>query len=125
MMETIMFRKLRLVAIAAALFGCAALAPTPAAAWYGRYHHGWWGLPFHIGAPVSYGYGNCYVRQLLPTPWGPLEADQPLLLSRFVPRGNGLPGLLQLEHEPEIFMQIYRKAMQPERGGKQLRYRRV
>jgi hypothetical protein len=71
MMETIMFRKLRLVAIAAALFGCAALAPTPAAAWYGRYHHGWWGLPFHTGAPVSYGYGNCYVRQLLPTPWGP------------------------------------------------------
>jgi hypothetical protein len=70
MMETTMFRKLGLVAVAAALSG-AALAPTPAAAWYGGYHHGWWGPRVYFGAPVSYGYGNCYVRELVRTPWGP------------------------------------------------------
>jgi hypothetical protein len=78
MMETTMFRKLSLVAAAAALSG-AALGPTPAAAWYGGYHHGWyggyhrawWGPRVYFGAPVSYGYGNCYVRELLQTPWGP------------------------------------------------------
>jgi hypothetical protein len=47
------------------------LAPTPAAAWYGGYHHGWWGPRVYFGAPVSYGYGNCYVRELVRTPWGP------------------------------------------------------
>ena len=25
----------------------------------------------HIGGPAYYGYGGCYVRQLVPTPWGP------------------------------------------------------
>ena len=70
MMETTMFRKLSLVAFAAVALGGAALAPTPAAAWYGGYHHGW-GPRFYFGAPVSYGYGNCYVRELLRTPWGP------------------------------------------------------
>jgi hypothetical protein len=74
-----MFRKLSLVAVAAVSMGAAALAPTPAAAWgwhggYGYhggwygYHRAWWGPRF--GAPVSYGYGGCYVRQLVPTPWG-------------------------------------------------------
>ena len=71
MMEITMFRKLSLVAVAAVALGGAALAPTPAAAWYGGYHHGWYGPRFYIGAPVSYGYGACYVRQLVPTPWGP------------------------------------------------------
>ena len=71
MMEITMFRKLSLAAVAAVALGGAALAPTPAAAWYGGYHHGWWGPRFYIGAPVSYGYGGCYVRQLVPTPWGP------------------------------------------------------
>lgn len=72
-----MFRKLSLVAVAAAALGAAALAPTPAAAWGGwhggwhGYHHGWWGPRFFNGVPVSYGYGGCYVRQLMPTPWGP------------------------------------------------------
>ncbi len=66
-----MFRELRLVAVAAVALGGAALAPTPAAAWYGGYHHSWWGPRFYFGAPVSYGYGNCYVRELLQTPWGP------------------------------------------------------
>ena len=46
-------------------------APTPAAAWYDGYRHGWWGPRFYLGAPVSYGYGSCYVRELRPTPWGP------------------------------------------------------
>lgn len=70
-----MLRKLSLVAVAAASLGAAALAPTSASAgWHGGWHHGWrgWGGPrFFIGAPVSYGYGGCYVRRLVPTPWGP------------------------------------------------------
>jgi len=82
-----MFRKLSLAAVAAVSLGAAALAPTPAAAWgwhggygwhrgYGwhggryGYHHPW-GPRFVFGAPVSYAYGGCYVRQLVPTPWGP------------------------------------------------------
>src|SRR6188472_2757700 len=45
--ETIMLRKFSLVAIAAASLGVAALAPTSASAWGGRYHGGWhhgWGF---------------------------------------------------------------------------------
>ncbi len=73
-----MLRKLSLVAVAAASLCAAALAPTPASAWYGGWHHGWgWGPrfyaggPAYFGPPVSYGYGGCFVRQLVPTPWGP------------------------------------------------------
>ncbi len=77
-----MFRKLSLVAIAAASLGVAALAPTSASAWGGGWHGGWhrgWGGPhLYVGGPVyyrgpayNYGYGGCYVRQLVPTPWGP------------------------------------------------------
>ena len=50
--------------------------------WYG--HRAWWGGPrfYGYGVPVSYGYGGCYVRQLVPTPWGPRwQPGQPLLLS--------------------------------------------
>ena len=71
-----MFRKLAVAAVAAVSLGAAALAPTPAAAWgwhggyYGGYHH-WWGPRFYNGVPVSFGYGGCYVRKLVPTPWGP------------------------------------------------------
>ena len=71
-----MLRKLSLVAVAAASLGVAALAPTSASAWVGHgWHGGWhgWGGPrFFVGGPV-YGYGNggCYVRRLVPTPWGP------------------------------------------------------
>jgi hypothetical protein len=76
--ETTMLRKLSLVAVAAASLGVAALAPTSASAsasaWGGWHngHHGWgWGDPrFFVGGP-AYGYGGCYVRQLVPTPWGP------------------------------------------------------
>ena len=71
-----MFRKLSLVALAAASLGAAALAPTAASAWAGGYHgwHGYrgFGPRVVIGAPApSSGYGSCYVRRLVPTPWGP------------------------------------------------------
>lgn len=64
-----MLRKLSLAAVAAVALG-AALAPTSASAhWHGG---GWgWGGPRVYAAPVSYGYGGCYVRRLVPTPWGP------------------------------------------------------
>lgn len=75
-----MLRKLSLAAVAAASLGAAALAPTSASAhWHGGGWHGWhgghgwgWRAPrFYAGGPYSYGYGGCYVRQLVPTPWGP------------------------------------------------------
>lgn len=70
MMETAVFRKLSLVAVAAASLGGAALMPTHATAWYRGHNYDWRDPHFYFGAPVSYGYGGCYVRQLLPTPWG-------------------------------------------------------
>jgi hypothetical protein len=78
--ETTMLRKLSLVAVAAASLGVAALAPTSASAWgghgwHGGWHGGGWGGPrFFVGGPAYYGYGGyggCYVRRLVPTPWGP------------------------------------------------------
>ena len=76
-----MFRKLSLVAVAAVSLAAAALAPTSASAWggwHGGWHRGWgWGPRLYVGGPAyvgpaySYGYGGCYVRQLVPTPWGP------------------------------------------------------
>ena len=86
-----MLRKLSLVAVAATSLGAAALAPTSASAWggwHGGWHHGWVGPRFFVGGPAYYGYayggyGGCYVRRLVPTPWGPrLAADQSLLLIR-------------------------------------------
>jgi hypothetical protein len=75
--ETTMFRKLSLVAVAAASLGAAALAPTSASAawgghgWHGGWHHAWGGPRFFVGGPAYYGgYGGCYVRRLVPTPWG-------------------------------------------------------
>lgn len=85
-----MLRKLSLVAVAAASLG-AALMPTSASAWggfhHGGFHHGGWhgggwhggwhrgyyGPRFYVGGPAYYGggYGGCYVRRLVPTPWGP------------------------------------------------------
>src|SRR6202166_133342 len=77
--EMTMLRKLSLVAVAAASLGVAALAPTSASAWGGGgggWHGGWhgggwgWGRHFYVGGPAyNYGYGGCYVRQLVPTPW--------------------------------------------------------
>jgi len=75
-----MLRKLSLVAVAAASLGAAALAPTSASAWggwHGGWHRGWVGPRFFVGGPAYYGYGSydgyggCYVRRLVPTPWGP------------------------------------------------------
>ena len=75
-----MLRKLSLVAVAAVSLGLAALAPSSASAWvgpHGYWHHGWhrpWGFGprVYVGGPAfSYGYGGCYVRRLVPTPWGP------------------------------------------------------
>jgi hypothetical protein len=80
-----LFRKLSLVAVAVASLGAAALAPTSASAWGGwhggyggwhggyggGWHHGWWGPRIAVGGPGYYGYGGCYVRRLVPTPWGP------------------------------------------------------
>jgi hypothetical protein len=66
-----MFRKLSLAFVAAMSLGAAALAPTSASAW-GGWHHGWGGPRFFVGGPVYYGgYGGCYVRRLVPTPFGP------------------------------------------------------
>ena len=74
--ETTTLRKLSLVAVAAASLGAAALAPTSASAWggwHGGWHHGWGGPRVFVGGPTfyGYGYGGCYVRRLVPTPWGP------------------------------------------------------
>ena len=70
-----MFRKLLLVAVAAASLGAAALAPTSASAWdggwHGGWHRGWVGPRVVVGAPAYYESGGCYVRELVPTPWGP------------------------------------------------------
>jgi hypothetical protein len=77
-----MLRKLGLVAVAAASLAAAALAPTAASAfgghgWHGGWHRGgfgWGGPRVFIGGPAyayGYGYGGCYVRRLVPTPWGP------------------------------------------------------
>jgi hypothetical protein len=51
-----MLRKLSLALIATVSLGAAALAPTSASAW-GGWHGGW--------------HGGCYVRRLVPTPFGP------------------------------------------------------
>jgi hypothetical protein len=81
-----LLRKLSLAAVAAVSLGAAALAPTSASAWgmHGGWHGGgwrggWhggygWGAPrFYVGGPgyYGYGYGGCYARRLVPTPWGP------------------------------------------------------
>jgi hypothetical protein len=79
-----MLRKFSLVALAALSLGATALAPTSASAWgahgfHGGWHGGWhggygWGAPrVYVGGPAyyGYGYGGCYVRRLVPTPWGP------------------------------------------------------
>jgi len=41
--------------------------------WHGGgWGHRGWGGPRFYGGPYYYGgYGGCYVRRLVPTPWGP------------------------------------------------------
>jgi hypothetical protein len=76
-----MLRKLGFAIVAAASLGVAALAPTSASAFagHGGWHSGWhgggwhrgfgWGGPgLYVGGPY---YGGCWVRRLVPTPWGP------------------------------------------------------
>lgn len=74
-----MLRKFSLVAAAAVALGAAALSPTSASAgWHGgwhhhhHHHHGFgFGPRVVVGGPVFYPGGGCYVRRLVPTPWGP------------------------------------------------------
>ena len=75
-----MLRKLSLVAVAAVRWVPRWRRPLPPlmgwrhGGWHGGgggWHHGWGGPRFYAGGPVSYGYGGCYVRRLVPTPWGP------------------------------------------------------
>ncbi len=85
-----MFRKFAFTVVAAAALGFAALAPTTASAggghghghrhghhgwhgggWHHGHHHHWRGPRFAFGGPTYYGNSGCYVRRLVPTPWGP------------------------------------------------------
>ena len=75
-----MLRKFSLVVVAAVSLAAAALAPTSASAWGGHgWHGGWhggWGRSALLCRRTAYysygyGYGGCYVRRLVPTPWGP------------------------------------------------------
>jgi hypothetical protein len=69
-----MIRTCMLAAAAAIALGMSALAPGRAAdlgGWYGGYRGGGSCLRFYNGLPVSFGYGLCYQRELLQTPWGP------------------------------------------------------
>ncbi|MBN9596997.1 MAG: sulfur globule protein precursor [Afipia sp.] len=77
-----MMRKLILACAATVALGAAAFTPSAASAhgWYGGGHGGWhgggfyrgWGGPRFYGRPVYFGggYGGCYVKRLVPTPWG-------------------------------------------------------
>lgn len=69
-----MLRKLLLVAAAAASLGAVAMAPTSASAhgWRHHHHHHGFGPRIIIGGPAYYagGFGGCYVRRLVPTPFG-------------------------------------------------------
>ena len=67
-----MLRKIALTAVAAAALGAAVLAPTSASAqgWHHGWHGGWSGPRVVVRGPV-YGYGGCYVRRMVQTPWGP------------------------------------------------------
>ena len=74
-----MLRKLTLAAVAAVSLGVSALAPTAASAhwsgggygWHGGGWHHHWG-PRFVGGPAYYGgYGGCFARRWVATPWGP------------------------------------------------------
>jgi hypothetical protein len=71
-----MLRKTSLALVTTLSLGAAALAPTSASAWGGwhddGWYHGWGGPRIFVGGPVyGGGYGGCYVRRLVPTPFGP------------------------------------------------------
>lgn len=72
-----MLRKFVFAGLAATALAAAALSPTAASAhgWHGGhgggFHRGWGGSRF-FARPIYFGggYGGCYVRRLVPTPWG-------------------------------------------------------
>ncbi|MDO8981125.1 MAG: sulfur globule protein precursor [Afipia sp.] len=80
-----MLRKLVLACAATVALGAAALISSTASAhgwhsghggWHGGgFHRGWSGPPRFAGRPVYFGggYGGCYMRRLVPTPWGHRE----------------------------------------------------
>ena len=72
-----MFRKALFALSALTVLGAAALTPTSASAgWkhhHGHGHHGW-GKSFYYGGPsyvVSSGYGSCWTKRWVNTPYGP------------------------------------------------------
>ena len=65
-----MFRAHRLLMALAIIFGVVASTPLRAAD-LGGYIPNACGLRIYNGLPVSFGYGLCYQRELVPTPWGP------------------------------------------------------
>jgi hypothetical protein len=68
-----MFRTCTLAAAAAMALGVIAVAPGRAADLGASYPQprGVWCPRFCNGVPVSFGYGLCYQRELVATPWGP------------------------------------------------------
>jgi len=69
-----MFRKCMLLVAAAISLDIMTVAPSHAAdlgGWYGGGYRRASCQRFYNGVPVSFGYGLCYQRELLPTPWGP------------------------------------------------------
>ena len=69
-----MLRKGSVAMLAAGLLVAAAPGPAQAADLAGEPRGPYrpvWGPAYVNGVPVSYGYGLCYQRELLQTPWGP------------------------------------------------------
>ena len=62
-------------AITVASIGSAEAQRWRGGGWHGGGWHGGWGGPrVLVGGPAyydGYGYGGCYVRRLVRTPWGP------------------------------------------------------
>jgi hypothetical protein len=76
-----MLRKLVLACAASVALGAAAFTPSTASAhgwhnghggWHGGGFHRNWAGPRFAGRPLYFGtgYGGCYVRRVVPTPWG-------------------------------------------------------
>ena len=74
-----MIRKFALAFATIAALGTASLVTTTtdasARGWHRHHHHHghWRGGGFRFYGPVyaGLGYGGCYVRRVVPTPWGP------------------------------------------------------
>jgi hypothetical protein len=68
-----MFRTFAFAFAATVALGMAAVTvdATPAAAWGWRHHHHFWGGGFRFHTPAFVSYRGCYVKRVVPTPWGP------------------------------------------------------